>query len=165
MQTDRQLFVTHSGGRLILCLSVHVDDLKMTGEEDQMNQVLKVLTEHFDEHKVEKDNFEHLGLRHVLEPNGSRSVSQEHYVNELRFIVIAETGSPQDEPVNGDLKSQFMSLLGGIAWTVQTRPDIAVFTAALQRKLQSQTGRDVAKLNRVLAYLKRKPMKLYYHES
>ena len=134
----------------------------MTGEEDQLNLVLKVLTEHFDELKVEKDNFEHLGLRHVLEPNGSRSVSQEHYVNELRFI--AETNSPKDEPVNDDLKSQFMSLLGGIAWTVQTRPDIAVFTAALQRKLQSPTGRDVANLNRVLAYLKRKPMKLYYHK-
>ena len=63
----------------------------MTGEEDQLNLVLKVLTEHFDKLKVEKDNFEHLGLRHVLEPNGSRSVSQEHYVNELRFIAETNT--------------------------------------------------------------------------
>ena len=28
--------------------------MKMTGEEDQLNLVLKVLTEHFDELKVEK---------------------------------------------------------------------------------------------------------------
>ena len=48
------MFVKHSGERLVLVLSVHVDDLKMTGEEDQLNLVLKVLTEHFDELKVEK---------------------------------------------------------------------------------------------------------------
>ena len=54
-----------------------------------------------------------------------------------------------------------MSLLGGIAWTVQARPDIA-FTSALQRKLQSPSGKDVIHLNSVLAYLKRKPLKLAY---
>ena len=57
---------------------------------------------------------------------------------------------------------KFMSLLGGIAWTVQTRPDIAVFTSALQRKLQAPSGKDVVILHRVLAYLKRKPLKMTY---
>ena len=51
---------------------------------------LKTLSEHFDELKLKRDNFEHLGLKHVLEPDGSRSISQEHYVKELRLISEAE---------------------------------------------------------------------------
>lgn len=141
---------------------MHVDDIKITGAEAEIKNVLDILSSHFDSLKIEKDNFEHLGLRHSLESDGTRTVSQEHYVRELRHI--SETNCKHDQEVDVALKSQFLSLLGGIAWTVQTRPDIAVFTAALQRKLQCPTGRDVIHLNRVLSYLKRKPLKLVYRK-
>ena len=61
VQTDRQLFVKHKNGKLILALSVHVDDIKMTGLDDEIKSVLKTLSEPFDELKLERDNFEHLG--------------------------------------------------------------------------------------------------------
>ena len=162
VQTDRQLYAKHVNGKLTLLLSVHVDDLKITGEEHELKRVLELLTENFDELKIERDNFEHLGLKHTLEPDGSRTISQEHYVNELRFIPEANCKHEQD--VSPELKTLFMSLLGGIAWVVQTRPDIAIFVAALQRKLQAPCGKDVVNLNRVLAYVKRKPMKMTYHK-
>ena len=158
--TDHQLYVKHRNGRLVLLLSIHVDDLKITGEKDEIKTVLALLTSSFDELKIETNNFEHLGLKHTLEQDGSRTLSQEHYISELKFIPEADCRN--DNPLSLELKSQFMSLLGGVAWTVQTRPDIAVFTAALQRKLQSPVGRDVIHLNRVLAYLKRKPLKFTY---
>lgn len=47
---------------------------------------------------------------------------------------------------------------------VQTRPDVAVFVAALQRKLQEPNGQDLINLNRVLSYVKRKPLSLVYHK-
>ncbi|CAE7152098.1 unnamed protein product [Symbiodinium pilosum] len=50
---------------------------------------------------------------------------------ELPSLEIA----PPLEFVNEQVKSQYMSLLGGLAWVVQTRPDIAVFISALQRQL------------------------------
>ena len=134
------------------------NDIKMTGLDDEMKSVLQTLSEHFDELKLERDNFEHLGLKHVLESDGSRTISQEHYVKELRFISEAECRN--DVEVSPAVCSKFMSLLGGIAWTVQTRPDIAVFTSAVQRKLQPPSGKDVVHLNRVLAYLKRKPLNM-----
>ena len=59
-------------------LSVHVDDLKMTGEPDQLESLLKLITAHFDELKVERDTFEHLGLRHVLIPDGRRTIDQDN---------------------------------------------------------------------------------------
>ena len=51
-----------------------------------------------------------------------------------------------------------------MAWVVQTRPDIALFVSALQRKLQAPCGKDVVGLTRVLAYVKSKPMKMTYHK-
>ncbi|CAE7261221.1 pol [Symbiodinium sp. KB8] len=52
----------------------------------------------------------------------------------------------------------------GIAWVVQTRPDIAVFVAALQRKMQAPTILDVCNLNRLLKYVKVKPLDMVYHK-
>ena len=159
-QTDRELYAKHQGpnNQLVLLLSVHIDDIKITGLPNEIDKLLKIITDHFDELKLERDNCEHLGLKHALEADGSRSVSQEHYVQELKFI--AEAGCRHDNPVDDSLKTQHMSLLGGVAWTVQTRPDVAVFTAALPRKMQAPTGRDIIHFNTALSFLKRKPLKM-----
>ena len=165
VQTDIQLFVKHRNERLVLLMSVHVDDLKMTGETAKIESIIKLLTEHFDELKLEKDNFEHLGLRHELHSDGSRSVNQEHYVSELAFINEEGCKSRPTELVDETLKSQYLSLSGGVAWVVQTRPDIAIFVSTLQlRKLQAPCGKDVMNLSRVLAYVKRRPLKFTYHK-
>ena len=163
IQTDQQLFVKHDcNKKLVLAISVHVDDLKVTGLPDEIVQARKILENHFDELKTEENTFEHLGLRHTHHDDGSRSISQEHYVKELRTIPDANLQHQLDEPVDDNVSKLFMSLLGGVAWTVQTRLDIAVFVAALQRKLKSPTGRDVVNLNRVVRYLQRNPMFLKY---
>ena len=70
--------------------SIHVDGIKLSGYDFEVKSLHKKLSEHFDELKLECDNFEHLGLKHVLESDGSRSVGQEHYVKELRFFCEAE---------------------------------------------------------------------------
>ena len=164
VQTDIQLFVKHRNERLVLLMSVHVDDLKMTGETAEIESIIKLLTEHFDELKLEKDNFVHLGLRHELHSDGSRSVNQEHYVSELAFINEEGCKSRPTELVDETLKSQYLSLSGGVAWVVPTRPDIAIFVSTLQRKLQAPCGKDVMNLSRVLAYVKRRPLKFTYHK-
>ena len=71
-------------------------------------------------------------------------------------------------PVDADLKSRFSSLFGGMDCVVQTRPNIAVFTAALKaqaavcywsRQNQFEPSACVCKEETV-----RKPMKLAYHQ-
>ena len=64
-------------------MSGHVDDLKITGEPDQIKLSLDLITENFDELKIDKDNFDHLGLKHTLLSDGSRTIDQSHYVAEL----------------------------------------------------------------------------------
>ena len=158
---DPQLFVKHDARKsLILAISVHVDDLKMTGLESEMTEAKRILESHVDELKTEIDTFEHLGLRHDLCSDGSRTVSQAHYIRELRTIPDADLRHNPKEPVNDRLQKLYMSLLGGLTWTVQTRLDIAVFVAALQRKLKAPTGQDIVDLNRVVRYVQNNPAHL-----
>ena len=164
-RVDAQLYVKHSSGKLVLLVSVHVDDLKLTGIPAEIAEAIKVLEQAFDALKIEKNNFDHLGLRHRLHSDGSRTVDQKHYVEELRPIPegslrIKNANDGVDETVS----HQFMSLLGGIAWTVQTRMDAAVFVSALQRRLKAPRVQDVLNLNRVLKYLKLKPLELRYRK-
>ena len=160
---DPQLYTIHGGDRLQLLLSIHVDDIKITGEPEMMDKLVKGLEEHFDALKLEKGNFLHLGLQHETLDDGSVRVSQQHYVNELREI-------PEDklrvmnksDLVDDEYKKYFMSLIGGLAWCVQTRMDVAIFVGALQRRLQKPCVEDVLNLNRVLRYVKAKPLALVF---
>ena len=67
-------------------LSVHVDDIKMCGEESVMKDIVDKLEAQFDSVKLERDNFLHLGLQHDRLPDGSVTISQQHYITELRPI-------------------------------------------------------------------------------
>ena len=164
-QADPQLYVLHKGDRLVLLISVHVDDLKITGEKTEVDAAIKGLEAEFDALKLERDNFEHLGLRHTTNPDGSRSVTQEHYLGELKPIPEAELKLlPPEQVVDETIRGQFMSLLGGVAWTSQTRPDAAVFISAPQRRLKEPRVKDVLNLNRVLKYLKVKPLSLTFRK-
>ena len=164
IKVDEQLYVKHdSQSVLVLILSVHVDDLKLAGVDAEVKRTLKILEHHFDQLKLERDNFEHLGLKHSLSADGSRFVSQAHYVSELKPIPdkdlkLQDPKTPVDEGVH----DKFRSLLGGVAWVTQTRPDVAVFVSALQRKMKAPTAGDVVNLNRVLKYLKVKPLDVVY---
>ena len=163
IQTDQQLYVRHVSGSLVLILSVHVDDLKISGIAEEIKRALQILEKHFDQLKLEKDNFEHLGLKHTLNKDGSRTISQQHYVNELKPISDKDLKlQGPHEGVSETVHNQFRSLLGGVAWTVQTRPDIAVFVSALQRRMKAPRVVDILNLNRVLKYLKVKPLAMCY---
>ena len=163
LQADAQLFAKHSNGKLLALLSIHVDDLKITGNDSERAAIIRGLEKEFDQLKVENDCFEHLGLKHSLESDGTRVLSQQHYIAELRPIPDADLKLMQPEAeVSPEIARLYMSLLGGVAWTTQTRPDVAVFVSALQRRLKAPRVQDVANLNRVLKYLKLKPLCLRY---
>jgi hypothetical protein len=69
--------------------------------------------------------------------------------------------APGDK-VDVETHSVFRSLLGGVAWLAQTRPDVAIYISCLQRHMDKPTAKDVFDLNRVLKYIKRKPLIITY---
>ncbi|CAJ1446370.1 unnamed protein product [Effrenium voratum] len=162
---DPQTFVRHERGCLVLVLTVHVDDLKLCGEDKIVKIVIAKLEDRFESMKVEKGNFTHLGLKHETSADGMVTISQEHYIRELRLIPEEELKlQPKEQLVGPDYHKYYMSLLGGVAWTTQTRMDIIVYVSALQRKLQSPVVEDLLKLNRLVRYIKQNPLKLVYHK-
>ncbi|CAJ1426200.1 unnamed protein product [Effrenium voratum] len=162
---DPQTFVRHERGCVVLVLTVHVDDLKLCGEDKIVKIVIAKLEDRFESMKVEKGNFTHLGLKHETSADGMVTISQEHYIRELRLIPEEELKlQPKEQLVGPDYRKYYMSLLGGVAWTTQTRMDIIVYVSALQRKLQSPVVEDLLKLNRLVRYMKQNPLKLVYHK-
>ena len=70
--------------------------------------------------------------------------------------------SRPDEFVDTETFKVFRSLLGGVAWMVQTRPDAVVYISCLQRHMDKPRAIDVVNLNRVLKFMKRKPLSLTF---
>ena len=57
-----------------------------------------------------------------------------------------------------------MSLLGGVGWVVQTRPDVITYVGALQRNLKKPKAVHLRRLNRVVRYLQTHPLCIRYHK-
>lgn len=89
-------------------------------------------------------------------------MSRSHYVKELRTIPDADLRQHPNDLVDENMQKLFMSLLGGVAWTTQTRLDILVFVSALQRKRKNPTGHDIIAASRIVRYLQRNPTVLKY---
>ena len=60
--------------------------------------------------------------------------------------------------------AEYLSLLGGLSWTSQTRMDVAVFICSLQRAAKKPLIEHGIRLNRVAKWVKRKPAFLTYRK-
>eukprot|EP00959_Pyramimonas_sp_CCMP1952_P202204 4228175-Pyramimonas_sp.AAC.1 len=101
--------------------------------------------------------FEHCGIQHKQLDDGSITITQDHYIKELKPIPLtAEQRSSPGDVVGDALHGHFLALEGGLEWAVNTRHDIAVYVGALQRHQRAPTIMDVINLNRVLRWAKRK---------
>ncbi|CAE8682255.1 unnamed protein product [Polarella glacialis] len=147
-------------------MTTHVDDLKLAGNQAEVDKLIASLEKRFDKLKLEKGNFEHCGIVHAQDPQDfSIAMHQNHYIAQLRPMADDECRRmAPDALVDQATHAVYMSLLGGVAWLIQTRPDVACYVSALQRRLQAPRAKDVIALNRVLKYLKRKPLVIRYRK-
>ena len=161
---DKELYVKSANGVLILLLSTHVDDLKFCGTEVEVKALVKALEEQFEKMKLGTSNFEHLGIKHSQnELDFSITLGQAHYAAQLREIAMDTVNrSDSEAAVSTELHVAFRSLLGAVAWMTQTGADIIVYVAALQRIMAEPHNKHVIALNKVLKYIKRKPLTVTY---
>jgi len=80
-------------------------------------------------------------------------IHQNQYIHQLRVISSADIPKDDDADLNESLHAAFMSLLGGVGWVVQTRPDVITYVGALQRNLKKPKAVHLRRLNRVVRYL------------
>ena len=66
-----------------MLLSTHVDDLKVTGQKEVIDQLAKYLELCFGKLKVHHNTFEHCGIMHEQDPvTFTITLSQNHYTKQ-----------------------------------------------------------------------------------
>ena len=162
LHTDGSLYVFFGPDKkLQLALSCHVDDLKGCGVAATESAVLRGLAAQFGELKVSRKEFDHCGIKYCQQTD-KITLSQDHYAAQLRAIDTTAMGTDLDRSLTPSELTQYQSLLGGLSWLIQTRTDIAIYVCALQRAACRATVGHIAKLNKLVKWVRRKQCPLTY---
>jgi len=163
VRSDRQLFVKHVGGHLVLVLSTHVDDLKGAGVEHERVALRAHLEKEFGKLKFEQGGFTHVGIRHRQAGDKSISLDQDEYANSLGCIdTDLYEFMELDSDAPAELQKYYMTLLGGVAWLCLTRPATCVYVSYLQRHAKKPTMRHIRDLNRLVRWNRKTPQSMVY---
>eukprot|EP00971_Amphidinium_carterae_P346414 6487844-Amphidinium_carterae.1 len=71
-------------------------------------------------------------------------------------------GKGADTPLNEQQQKKFLSSLMTMAYLTVSRPDVAVYIAALQRTSHKPTVGEVKRLNALIRWVKANPQKLVF---
>ena len=86
----------------------------------------------------------HTGVEHEQLENGIWC-HQTTYIKALQPLATTTLrGKDEDAVVEDELAGRFASLLGGVAWTVLTRTEVAIYVQALQRHASVPRVKDLA---------------------
>ena len=155
---DGQLWVktNTSPPRSLAMFSSHLGDVKGSAEKSQRQQLAQVLRKYFGEDLKENiRKFEFTGVQHVQHDDMSVTTHQDHYILELSTVPTTDTHINPDDDVPEHMASAFTSLLGGLAWLLVTRADIAPYVGFMQRLAGKPKFRHIRMINKVLKYCKR----------
>eukprot|EP00435_Cladocopium_sp_Y103_P042058 s696_g11.t1 len=135
LSADPECEVKHVNGKLVLILGKHVDDLKIAGEESEVQLLLQALETTFGRSDRHDNNFTCVGIRHARDKSGTIVLDQNEYIAALKTLHHPDiTGKPSDELCSEAVKKLFWSLLGAVAYTLLTQHWIAIYIIALQRQ-------------------------------
>ena len=160
---DSCIWLWFKDGRLVLILSTHIDDLKGAGEPVVARDLYEALTKEFQKITKNETKFEHCGIMHCQNEDGSVTMTQDHYIKDLKPIPLTkEQRQNEMDTVDDTLHAQYLALQGGLGWTVNTRHDVAVYIGALQRRQKAPRVLDVIRLNQVLKFVKKRKCYLLF---
>ena len=120
-------------------MTKHVDDLKVCGKTSAVTWILAQIEKVFGQLKIEWHNFTNCGLRHMQDPQ-SKCITpdQIQYIARFKTITHKELqGLDNNSECSEELTTSYQSLLGAVAYTHLSRPDVSTFITALQRKKKS----------------------------
>jgi hypothetical protein len=160
---DHTLFYRRCGGKLTV-LIVYVDDIIITGDDDQGIEKVK-------QHLTNEFEVKDLGqMRYFLGIEVSRS-SRGIYLSQRKYVLdlLSETGmsgcrpaltpieknhrltSESGEPVD---REQYQRLVGRLIYLSHTRPDIAFAVSVVSQFMHNPKTHHMDAVNRIIRYLK-----------
>lgn len=162
--SDHTLFLKRQQNR-VTCLVIYVDDMIITGNDDEeIINLKKQLSEEFEMKDLGLLKY-FLGIE-VLRSKGGIFISQRKYILDL----LTETGlidcKPADTPIaaNHGLmieqgakstnKEQYQRLVGKLIYLAHTRPDIAYVVGVISQFMHQPQKHHMEAAMRVVRYLK-----------
>jgi len=140
----------------------HVDDINMTGTEEEVERYTHQIEKIFGKCKLNKHQFTNCGVQYTKMENGDVVLDQDAYIKTLRPIVHPElTGKDPDALATKTIADMYVSLRGALAYTTLTQCCFQVFIVAQQR-VQEPTNLDVRRLNAITRKVQQSPKKLVY---
>ena len=169
---DDQFIVRHRSRDLDFIGTKHVDDLKVGCCEEILTEFIRVLEQVFGKGELDITtlNFTNCGVRHIqlLDDWGVQdgySLDQEEYITALRPIDTSElVGIEPATLVSSRTAGLFISLLMALAYTLLTRLDLCVYVTALQRFAQKPQAQHVKRLNVLVRWAQRHPLRIVYKQ-
>ena len=157
---DPELEMLFRHGELIMAILKHVDDLKMVGPKQEIVRFVDYLSGIFGKLDIDFHKFTFCGVHHVQDEDGSVSMDQIKFLSACKPMVVQRR--PPSEPLPEDIRRHFLSLLMTIAYSLLTRPDLAVFVTALQRESHKALYLHVERINMLLRWAQANPRKITF---
>ena len=151
LDTDHAVFYFKEHGRLKGIITMHVDDLCISGNAEFDERVMKPIFNIFKFGSITEDErFALLGWNVVQDREGI-VVSQQDYIDQkIEFMNIPTKGRGGQERLNDEEKALFRAHVGKLRWcTDQTRLDIAFETLLTSTAQSAPTINDVRTINKV----------------
>lgn len=164
-KADNCLYVKKSNND-VCYLIVHVDDIVFASSSIIcITEVINSLRQKF-EIKELGDIKHFLNIDVHKEPNGSFSLSQSRYINEIAIEAGLADAKSQKYPLDPgyhklldnnllDNNQMYRKLIGMLLYiSTNTRPDIAASVSILSQRVESPRELDLTEVKRVIKYLK-----------
>lgn len=158
---DEQVFFLREGRRLIGLMSVHMDDLALTGTKLVLDATIKALKECFGKYaeaKLQRDSYKHLGYNYEKLQDGSYSTS-------LKDFLDGQTEVPLEGDLHEALKTgakvgKLRGINGVLSYAAGARPDSLGCLSTLTSAVKTADGTDpptwgtISEANKVLRRMK-----------
>ena len=161
---DEQFIVRHTNHKLDFLGAKHVDDVKAGCPPAVLQEFIARLEQVFGKGELDitLHNFTCCGVRHTL-TDKSYEMDQMEYIAALKTIENKEmVGKANDQPADAYNAQLFLSLLMALAFCLLTRNDLGAYVVAMQRVAQSPKYLHIRRLNTLVRWAQKNPLKLVY---
>ena len=142
-----------SGTCVELIVTIHVDDLLVTGTADMMVWLHSKLEQRFGAVKRNVMPFVHLGVRHSILQSGSLFLDQQEYLMKIPKVHLTDSrrNMPDSTLLSASEHHSHRSLLCSMLWVTVTRIDMVLEVVLLQSSMVTPTLGDLKAANALLA--------------
>ena len=152
--SDPCCWILVRGGELRGIISGHVDDFLFSGREDDplWQEACNAIRKEFKWSDWEEGTFTQCGVLVEMHADKSYSLSQEKYVEELKYINLrSQRRKENSAETDAWEQSQLRTLLGGLSWYAQqTAPHLSAEVGLLLSEVNKSTVDTIHRANKLL---------------